>query len=239
MTFDPKIKGHKALLYKALVAAAELANEPFDRFMQTPFDPSWNLGSNYRRNMQRGDYAAVRANVLYDFLLEHHFEAAHLEAPEIFSETPEMRWQAIVNEHAITGKLRIVLPSKEMGIVQRLSAVTNAEATLKLGQPFYFELDADAPGYATSLQSVRNKWHPIGLGVDGTFNMQINAGTNVIPQTASGQPDPLVESHDLGLHQFVVLLAKDQKMSASVDGLLKTWPDLEAAIHRIRVHFVE
>ncbi|WP_227267339.1 hypothetical protein [Roseobacter weihaiensis] len=61
MSFDPKSKEHKASLYKALVAAAELANEPFDQFLQTPFDPPWNLAVNYRRNLQRGEYSAIRA----------------------------------------------------------------------------------------------------------------------------------------------------------------------------------
>lgn len=55
MSFDPKDKAHKASLYKALTAAAELANEPFDQFLQTRFDPPWNLATNYRRNLQRGE----------------------------------------------------------------------------------------------------------------------------------------------------------------------------------------
>lgn len=239
MTFDPKNKQHKAQLYNALVAAAELANAPFDQFMQTPFDPPWNLGPNYRRNMQRGDYAALRAKVLYDFLLEHHFAAAHLEAPEIFPETPEMHWQAIVNEQAITGKLQIVLPSKDMGIVQRSSAATSADVTIKLGQPFYFELEVDEPGYAIAMQGVRKSWHAIELGDDGEFAVQLSPGTNAFPQSASGQPDPIEESHDLGLQEFVVVVAQGKGLPVSLRGLLKVWPDRDWVVHRIRVRFVK
>ena len=136
MDFDPKNKDHKAKLYRTIVAAAELANERFDDFLQRPFNPPWALAANYRRNLQRGDYSTIRAKVLYDFILTQHFDVGHREAPDIFPETPAMRWRAILDERAIEGRFRIVTVASSFGVVERDSELKTAGTTLKLGQRF-------------------------------------------------------------------------------------------------------
>ncbi|MEM9967092.1 MAG: hypothetical protein AAF755_03220 [Pseudomonadota bacterium] len=48
----------------------------FDDFLQMPFETPWNLATGYRRNLERGDYSAIRAQVLYDWMMDHHFATA-------------------------------------------------------------------------------------------------------------------------------------------------------------------
>ena len=238
MTFDPKDKANKAQLYRALVAAAELANERFDDFLQRPFNPPWALAANYRRNLQRGDYSAIRAKVLYDFLMQHHFPAAHSTAPDIFPETPEMRWQSILEERAITGQLAIVPMRSTMGIVQRASAIKNAATKIKRGQLFCFELTSNDAGHVLALQGVNGLWHAIPLGHDGQHTTPIKPGTTILPQTPDGKPDPMVEHNDLGLHTFVLVTAPTTAIPPTLDRLI-TWVNQHScALHEIDVNLV-
>lgn len=239
MSFDPKNSDHKAKLYRALVAAAELVNETFDQFLQTPFDPPWNVGPNYRRNLQRGEYSAIRAGVLHDFLMRHHFAAARLEAPEIFPQSPERRWQEIVDERGIEGRLSIVPVKRSMGIVQWTSDIDAAEATLKLGQEFVLKLESEVRGYAIALQGVRNAWHPIPLNQERGLVAPVKTGNNVLPLGANDQPETLVESHDLGMHQFVVVAADARDIPVDVSKLVTCVHEKACLINTFTVRFVE
>lgn len=239
MSFDPKSKEHKAKLYKTLVAAAELVNEPFDQFLQTPFNPPWSLADNYRRNLQRGEYSAIRAKVLYDFLLNHHFNVAHLEAPEIFPQTPELRWREILDARATSDRLRIVLAKSQFGIVERESQLEAAGTTLKLGQPFLLELTSDIDGYAVALQGLRGQWHPIPLGQDGEVLAPVVVGKNLIPGRPDGRPDPLIEGHDEGRHEFVLITAQKPDVPVETKQLATWVADNPCLLHRTSVQFVK
>ncbi|EEE36365.1 hypothetical protein RKLH11_198 [Rhodobacteraceae bacterium KLH11] len=239
MSFDPKSKAHKAKLYKALVAAAELENEPFDQFLQTPFSPPWSLADNYRRNLQRGEYSAIRAKVLHEFLLNRHFSVAHLEAPEIFPQTPEMRWREILDARATSDRLRIVIAKSQFGIVERESQLEVADTTLKLGQPFLLELTSDIDGHAVALQGVRGQWHPIPLGQDGALSAPVVAGKNLLPGHPDGRPDPLIEGHDEGLHEFVLITAQKTVVPVEAKRLAIWVADNPCSLFRISVQFVK
>lgn len=239
MSFDPKSKVHKAKLYKALVAAAELANEPFDQFLQTPFNPPWNLADSYRRNLQRGEYSAIRAKVLYDFLLNHHFNVSHLEAPEIFPQTHEMRWRQILDERATSDRVRIVLAKSHFGIVERESQLEAAGTTLKLGQPFLLEFTSDVDGYAVALQGLRGQWHPIPLGQDEALSASIVVGKNLMPGHPDGRPDPLIEGQDEGLHEFVLIAAQKPDVPVETKQLATWVADNSCSLHRTSVQFVK
>ncbi|WP_299770868.1 hypothetical protein [uncultured Tateyamaria sp.] len=110
------------------------------------------------------------------------------------------RGQRIVDEQATTGKLRLVLAKTEFGIVEHVRATQDADHLIKHCQAFFFEIDAHQPEYAVAFQVVGNQWHQIPLVDAKHYEIEITAGTNVLPRTASGEPDPIQESHDLGLH---------------------------------------
>lgn len=237
--FDSKNQEHKAQLYRAIVEAAELANIPFDTFLQIPFDPPWALAADYRRNLSRGTYSTARARVLYDFMLNQHFDVAHRTAPDIVPDTPERRWRAILDEQAITGQLKIVQMKVDLGIVQRADAIDAAETTIKLNQPFCFELDSDHDGYAIALQGLRNSWHPIELGPNGNHRVPIATGSNLFPIDADGQPHTISEDHDLGLHEFVVVSSMELQGAVGISELIKMTTNNRLRINHVHVQFVQ
>lgn len=238
MSFDPKDKDHKAQLYRAIVAAAEMANERFDDFLQRPFNPPWALAANYRRNLQRGDYSTIRAKVLYDFILAHHFDAGHREAPDIFPETPAMRWRSILDQQAIEGRLRIVPVASSFGVVERDSDLKAAGTTIKLGQRFCLELESTSDGHAIALQGLRDQWHPIPLGPKRALSKPVREGTNRLPQLADGTLDPLSENRDLGLHEFVLIAASTAAIPATIERLVIWVSANPCEIHQFTVQII-
>lgn len=239
MSFDPKNKAHKAQLYRALVSAAELANARFDDFLQIPFNPPWALAPNYRRNLQRGDYSAIRARALYEFLRDHHFTTAHREVPDIFPYTPAMRWREIVDQRASTDTLKLVRVTSGFGVVERQSRLVAADTTHKLGQTFCLELTSDVGGYAIALQGQRDAWHVIGIGPKCDAVTSIEIGANLLPRNEEGHPDPLSENRDAGLHDFVLITAEMPDIPTTIDRLVTWVNDTKCQLHRTSIRFME
>lgn len=240
MVFDPTNRHHKKQLYPVLRALADIDPKTTPELLiDEACGKPLARGKDYLHNVRKGDFAKSIAQLAYVYLRDHHFEIAHKTSPDIFDETPDMRWQKIVDERAIEGRLKIVPVKKEMGVAQRAREVNAAETTLKLGQEFCLELTSDNAGHVILLQGPLNQWHPIAL-IDGKdYNLLITGGATILPQLANGAPDPLVESRDLGLHEFVVVVS-DQPNSLSTVERLITWVnEHDCQIHRTTVRFVE
>lgn len=240
MPFDPKNKADKAKLYPVLKALADLdPRKTPELIMDDAVGYPVARGQDYVRNMRRGEIAATYAALIHQWLLEHHFDLAHRLAPEIFSETAEQRWQAIVNERAISDHFRLVLVPLTMGIVERESQLKPADTTIRLGERFCFELESETEGYAIALQGIRGVWHNIPLGLNGEVCAPIQTGQNRLPKTSDGKLDPLTESHDEGLHKFVLITAPTDDIPTKIQSL-NTWvEDSPNTLHRITVQFVK
>ena len=101
MSFDPKSKADKAQLYPVLRALSDLdPRKTPELLMDDALGTPVARGHDYVRNMRRGEIAATYATLIHQWLLEHHFALAHRLAPEIFPETAEQRWQAILDQRA-------------------------------------------------------------------------------------------------------------------------------------------
>ncbi len=240
MTFDPKNKAHKAQLYPVLKALADLdPRKTPELIMDDAVGHPIARGQDYVRNMRRGEINSTFADLTYQWLLEHHFDLAHRISPEIFPETPEQRWQAILDERAITNRFRLVLVPREMGVVQRKSQLKPAGATLSLGQHFCFELDSEAEGYAIALQGVRGQWHNIPLGSDGGVIAPLKRGMNQLPQMPDGTLDPLSETHDEGQHEFVLVTAPSSGIPTTVKTLIPLVSKADCDLYCINVCFMK
>ncbi|KPN62099.1 hypothetical protein SAMN04488527_1292 [Aliiroseovarius crassostreae] len=240
MSFDPKNKADKAKLYPVLKALADLdPRKTPELIMDDAVGYPVARGQDYVRNMRRGEIAATYAALIHQWLLEHYFDLAHRLAPEIFPETPEQRWHSIVNERAISDRFRLVLVPLTMGIVERESQLKPAEATIRLGQRFCFELDSETDGHAIAMQGVRGHWHNIPLGPVGEVSTPIQLGQNQLPKMPDGKLDPLTENHDEGVHEFVLITAPNDDIPTSIQSL-NTWiADRANILHRITVQFVK
>lgn len=240
MSFDPKNKADKAKLYPVLKALAELdPRKTPELLMDDAVGYPVARGQDYIRNMRRGEIAATYAALIHQWLLEHHFGLANRLAPEIFPETPEQRWQAILDGRAKSECFRLVLVPTTMGIVERQSQLKPADTTIRLGERFCFELDSEIEGYAIALQGVRGQWHNIPLGPNGEASAPIQSGQNRLPKKSDGKLDPLAEDHDEGMHEFVLINAPTDDIPTSIQNLI-TWVAGNAStVHRLTVQFVK
>lgn len=239
MSFDPKNKAHKAKLYPVLKALADLdPRKTPELIMDDAVGYPVARGQDYVRNMRRGEIAATYAALIHQWLLEHHFDLSHRLAPEIFPETPEQRWQAIIDERAISYRFRLVLVPLTMGIVERESQLKPADTTIRLGERFCFELDSEIDGYAFAFQNVRCQWHNIPLGEQGKIGFPIESGQNRFPKTQDGQLDPLIEQHDIGAHTFILIVSEASDVPSKISHL-ETWVKaFKCSIHRATANFV-
>ena len=240
MTFDPKNKADKAKLYPVLRALSDIdPRKTPELLMDEAVGYPVARGQDYVRNMRRGEIAAIYAALIHQWLLEHHFDLAHRLAPEIFPKTPEQRWQAIVDEKAISDRFRLVLVPLTVGIVERESQLKPADTTIRLGERFCFELDSEVEGSAVAFQAVRGQWHNIPLDANGETNARIQSGQNHLPKKTDGKLDPLTECDDEGLHQFVMISAPTDDIPTNIQSL-NTWvADNPTFLHRITVQFVK
>lgn len=240
MSFDPKKKADKAKLYPVLKALADLdPRKTPELLMDDAVGYPVARGQDYVRNMRRGEIAATYAMLIHKWLTEHHFELSHRLAPQIFPETPEQRWQAILDERAQTDRFRLVLVPQVMGIVERQSQLKPANTTIQLGERFCFELDIETEGYAIALQGVRGKWHNIPLGPNGETSAPIQGGKIQLPRSQGGQLDPLTENHDEGLHEFVLVTAPTGDMPVDIVNLITWVADNLCDLHRVSVQVVK
>lgn len=240
MSFDPKNKTDKAKLYPILKALADLdPRKTPELIMDDAVGHPVARGQDYVRNMRRGEIAATYAALIHQWLLEHHFDLAHRLAPEIFPETPEQRWQAIVNERAISGRFRLVLVPLTMGIVERESQLKPADTTIRLGERFCFELDSEIEGHAIAFQAVRGQWHNVPLGSNSEVSALIQSGQNRLPQKLDGKIDPLAENHDEGMHEFVLITATTGDIPTSIQSLNAWIAGNASTLHRLTVQFVK
>lgn len=206
MTFDPKNKSDKRQLYNVLRALSDL--DP-DKTPELLFDEGVGKpvarGIDYMNNVRKGEFSSTFAALIHRWLLKNHFSVAHQFAPDIFPETAEMRWRAILDERAIKGHLKIAPVKHGMGIVQRASAIASADLTLKLGQFFCLDLTSNRPGYVVAIQGLSDNWQAIRIGEDRGFVAQVDEGENLIPRTPAGQLDPLAENEASGVYEFALV----------------------------------
>jgi len=240
MAFDPTNRHHKKQLYPVLRALADINPKTTPELLiDEACGKPLARGKDYMNNVRKGDFAKSIAQLVHIWLRDNHFEIAHKTSPDIFDETPDMRWQKIVDERAIEGRLKIVPVKTEMGIARRARDVQSAKTTLKLGKEFCLELDSDEDGYVILLQCVRNKWHLIPL-IDGKDNvLPISEGKSVLPQTSDVAPDPLVEIDDLGVHTFAIVASKQPTIPFATERLVGWVNGHVCQIHCTAVRFVE
>ncbi|WP_416370038.1 hypothetical protein [Tritonibacter mobilis] len=239
MSFDPKSKADKAQLYPILRALSDLdPRKTPELLMDDAIGSPVARGHDYVRNMRRGEIAATYATLIHQWLLEHHFDLAHRLAPEIFPETPEQRWQAIVDERARSDRLQLVLVPLTMGIVERESQLRPVDTTIRLGERFCFELDSEAEGYVMALQGVRGQWHNIPIGPNGEVSAPIQSGQNRLPQKSDGKLDPLIEQYDEGAHTFVLIFSEAPDIPLNIAQLGAWVKASDCIVHSATVTFI-
>lgn len=240
MKFDPKNKSHKALLYPVLKALADLdPRKTPELVMEEALGYSFARGTDYARNMRRGEINATFATLTHQWLMKHHFSLAHRLAPDIFPETLGQRWQAIVDERATTDKLKVVLAEKSFGIARRNNKRRKAAATIRFGALYCLEIECQEEGTAILFQKVHGQWHNIEIGPDTDPSAHLKAGLNLLPQSSDGRPDPLYEEEHEGNHDFVLVTSTKGEIPTSLNQLVSWIAVNEYELHKATVQFAK
>lgn len=239
MSFDPKNKADKAKLYPVLKALADLdPRKTPELIMDDAVGYPVARGQDYVRNMRRGEIAATYAALIHQWLLEHYFDLSHRLAPEIFPETPEQRWQAIVDERANTNSLKIVLAETEFGIARRKSQRRKAATNIRFGALYCLELECQEEGTAILFQKVHGQWHNIEIGPDVATMANLKMGINLLPQGLNGL-DPLYEEEHEGIHDFVLVSSREPNIPTRINQLADWIATHDCDLHKTSVQFAK
>jgi len=240
MSFDASNKSHKKQLYPIIKELADLSpHQSPELVIDQALGQPLARGKDYLSNVRKSDYAKSIASLRYTWLRNHHFDRAHRLAPDIFPETPAMRWRQIIDERAIEGALRIIPTKRDMGLVERADAVDPSMPTLKLGQRFHFELDSETSGTAIALQGLGDQWVAFPLIEDGTHALSITEGKNILPQKHNGSPDPIVENRDPGQHDFVLIVSKSETPPLTIEHQITWVNEKEGGSYTVKLTFEE
>ncbi len=229
-------KADRAALYHVARAVADTTNLSVEAIMEQAFGHKLMVGTDYLSNFRSGAIGRPKAKLIHAWLAEHHAETAHAVDPKLFPKQHTDAWADYLEEHAIHGKLSIARFDTSMGLVQRKRSQPTPDEILKLGEEFCFHLDSDINGYAVAFQMYQGILHPLPLGLNHDPTTTISRGDQFLPLDETGQPDPLSEASDLGMHQFIIFVTD----SASMLPTSKTPPNIgnDIAAHIIRVQVV-
>jgi len=206
MAFDPKSISHRKQLYPILKALADQDPHtgPLDVLDEAMGQPL-NRGTDYLSNIRKGQFAASIATRLHQWIAEHHTALGRTFAADLFPEADSNAWDMFLEEYAIRGKLRLAkFKPSTFGLVERARQSSKSDDTIKLGEEFCLQLECEGGLFVWAYQIYKGKWHSIPLGEDGAMAARVTAKQKLFPMLADDTPDPLVEQHDAGPHQFVL-----------------------------------
>lgn len=229
-------KAERAALYHVARSIADTTNLSVEAIMEQAFGHKLMVGTDYLSNFRSGAIGRPKAKLIHAWIAEHHAETAYATDPKLFPKPHTDAWADYLENHAITGKLRIARFDKSMGLVQRKCSLPKPDEVLKLGEEFCFYLDSGIKGYAVAFQEYKGTLHPLQLGLDAEFSTIIRRDEQLLPLDENGNPDKLTEINDLGQHRFVVVVADNVE-----DLPTSTQPpdqNSDIAVHVLSIRFV-
>lgn len=226
-------------LYIATRAVADAADISVEEIIDAALGRKVLMGTDYMSTFRRGKIRRSYAKLIYKWISENHFGKAHSLAPAIFSETPEQRWQAIVDERAIPDKLNIVLVETGFGIARRSSERTKAATTIRFGALYCLEFEYHEEATAILFQKVHGQWHNIEIGPDGAAAAKLKPSLNLLPQSSNGRPDPLYEEEHEGIHEFVLVTSRESKIPTQINQLIDWITANDCGLHKSSVQFAK
>ena len=228
-------KADRAALYHVARAVADTSNLSVEAIMEQAFGHKLMVGTDYLSNFRSGAIGRPKAKLIHAWIAEHHAETAHAVDPRLFPKTHTDAWGNYHENHAIHGRLSIARFDTSMELVQRKRNQPKPNETLKLGDEFCFHLDSDIAGHAVAFQIYKGVLHQFPLGQNDESTASISKGGQFLPLDDKGFPEKLTEANDLGLHQFVIAVAKDEgKLPTST---VPPEPNSGCSVHSIQVQF--
>lgn len=229
------------VLFVAMRKVSITTGRHIDLLLDDALGEAQSRGTDYESNFRKGKIAAMKAMMIQQWLEQNYFEEAKEATKNIetnlFQINPKSAWDSLIEANAITGKLSVILLTKQMGIAQRSKEVQESATTIRLGQDYCLELDSDLVGHCVAFEGYQGQWHPLSLGADTRrLRVEVQQGVQRLPRDSKGDPIALVELNDGGEHQFVCVVSEDSTLPTDRQGLLKKKDDID--LHRVVVRFV-
>lgn len=192
-------------------------------------------GTGYEDNFRSGRISRVIARRLFDWLRGAHPQQARALVQDLGWTAPPSRalarpagaaWNSFLDRYATSQGVDVRYPSYQKvpppprptraggesndkvrrDFADKVGTATSPMFRIPLGEPFYFRVESIG-GTVVSLSEHRHRWMPERFNDDGDA-LIFSAGVNIAP-SRNGEPRPLIEFDDPGLHQFVFIVLKD------------------------------
>ena len=228
MTTDPpdwlaSTEDERKALYRIVKQVRDETGLTWTALYRQALGRSPSAGIGYEDNFRAGRIGKTHAHRLYVWLQARH--PRHAQALDKLTGRSEsatglplgVAWRRLVERRTERGKVELVAVA-ELGDPDRRSLArrrTGPVESYKLGRPFQLRLDCPIAGHLVAFVEHRFRWSPLDLAEDGN-SVPIALGTTILP-LQDGQPIPLVEHDDPGLHRFLFIAVTDQTVVADIE----------------------
>ena len=200
-------------LYKAVLRTRPTLNLAWSDLFRQAFGGVF-VGAGYEDNFRKGKIAAARATQIFGWLQTHNEAAADLLEDEIFAAraaetnevSPSTTWAELLETRSKYGRVEILeFPKGGVSLVSFANPKPVIDATLHLGEQFFFRVDCEHSGYLAALQNFKGNWYLFPLSPEEAI-IPVAAGEIPTPISMSDQKvEPVSEEEDSGKHGFLFI----------------------------------
>lgn len=200
-------------LYKAALRARQDHNLSWHDFFKKAFG-GLSFGKGYEDNFRKGKIGAARAEQIFQWLQTKSPAIADRIEDDIFAtrttqkngNAPSSNWSELLQSHCIYGRVEVFdYTNTGPSIVAFADRNQVADATLHLGDWFYFRVDCAHSGYLAAIQNYKGNWYSFPLSPEQPI-IPARLGTVSAPISMAGQKvEPISEETDIGKHGFLFI----------------------------------
>ncbi len=210
-------------LYKAVLHARQDHNLSWHDLFKVAFGGLY-IGKGYEDNFRKGKIAAARAGQVFNWLLTNSPAIADQFEDEFFTarsaqiggDASSINWSELLQSCSLYGRVEVFSYTKAIPSIIAFSNENQVEdATLHLGERFYFRVDCAHSGHLAALQNYRGNWYSFPLSPEQAA-IPAKIGTMSAPISIVDQKiEPISEETDTGKHGFLFInMDKDVDIDA-------------------------
>ncbi|MFY0624589.1 MAG: hypothetical protein JXQ89_23170 [Pelagimonas sp.] len=155
----------------------------------------------------------------------------------MFQTPRRSEWEMFLQTHAATGGIRAA--AAEPFSIARRRQPEDDTAVFRIGQKFIFELTTPEPGYVVAFERYADEWHPLPLGADErNLKVRLPSGLSFLPRDGKGAAIPLCEYDDTGLHQFVFVVSKDQRLPVDRKSIVGLSKEADLIVYQVQTRVI-
>ncbi len=200
-------------LYKAVLRARQDHNLSWYILFKKAFGGLY-VGKGYEDNFRKGKIATARAEQAFHWLHTKSPAIADQLEDEIFTartaqiegNTSSINWSELLQSRCIYGCVEVFTYTKSgPSIVAFANQNQVTDATLHLGDWFYFRVDCAHSGYLAAIQNYKGNWYSFPLSPEQPI-IPARLGAVSAPISIAGQKvEPISEETDIGKHGFLFI----------------------------------